>query len=101
MMTHATTESSSQDSMFSFEIGSPLFYIVVGAGSIMSVLLFIILILCVAIGCLASKRRRTYAFTAQPPPATQQLNQNEERQIPDQQVQVQSHSKYIIQLDAV
>ena len=45
MTTLTITESSSQDSMFSFEIGSPLFYIVVGAGSVMTLLISIIVFL--------------------------------------------------------
>ena len=40
-----TTESSSQDSMFNFETGSPSFYVVVGVGSMMMLLIIILSIM--------------------------------------------------------
>ena len=77
---------------FQFEFGSIPFYVVVGAGSVMSFLLFIILVLCVAIGCLAARRKRqSYAITAAPPQGQQNPNgHGEERQVPNQQQQLRS-----------
>ena len=71
-----------------FEVGTPLFYVVVGAGGIMSILLLVILVLCVAIGCLVARKRRTYTVAAQPPEPGEQ-GRNEEGQTPNQQQQLQ------------
>ena len=77
-----------------FQVGSALFYVVVGAGGIMSILLLVILVLCVAIGCLVARKRQTYAVTAQPPQPGEQVH-NEEGQTPNQQQQLQGQPQGI------
>jgi hypothetical protein len=73
-----------------FEVGMPLFYVVVGAGSVMSLLLCVILILCVAIGYLVARKRRSYTVTATPGQQPGGQSHNEEGHAPDQQQQLQS-----------
>ena len=85
-MSMATTSGTTP---LEFEVGSALFYVVVGAGSIMSILLCVILILCVAIGCLVARKRRSYTVTPTPPQPGEQSH-NEEGHTPSQQQQLQS-----------
>ena len=74
-----------------FQVGTPLFYVVVGAGSIMSLLLCVILILCVAIGYLVARKRRSYTVAATPGPQPEgEQSHDEEGHTPNQQQQLQS-----------
>ena len=68
-----------------FEIGGALFYVVVGAGSVMSLLLCVILILCVAIGYLVARKRRSYTVTGTPGPQPGEQSHNEEGHTPPNQ----------------
>ena len=84
-------ETTSGATPLPFEVGTPLFYVVVGAGSVMTLLLCVILILCVAIGYLVARKRRTYTVTATPGPQPGgEQTHNEEGHTPDQQQQLQS-----------
>ena len=88
--TMATTSGATP---LEFEVGSALFYVVVGAGSIMSLLLCVILILCVAIGYLVARKRRSYTVTGTPGPQPGEQSHNEEGNTPpnqQQQLAVQS-----------
>ena len=89
-MSMATTSGATP---LEFEVGSPLFYVVVGAGSVMSLLLCVILILCVAIGYLVARKRRSYTVTGTPGPQPGEQSHNEEGHTPpnqQQQLAVQS-----------
>ena len=92
--TTTMTMDTSPDTPLNFMVGSALFYIVVGAGGVMTVLLFIILVLCVAIGILASRKRRSYLLPQTNQPQTARPAQGGERQVTAQNTQ-QSHGKFI------
>ena len=64
--TTTTSTTTSGHGVHPFEIGSPLFYIMVGAGSGMLILLLIILTMDVAISCLAARKVRSYTLTTAP-----------------------------------
>ena len=85
-------ETTSGATPLPFEVGSALFYVVVGAGSIMSLLLCVILILCVAIGYLVARKRRSYTVAATPGPTQpgEQSHNEEGHTLSDQQQQLQS-----------
>lgn len=90
-----SSTATSSATPLEFDIGSTLFYVVIGAGGIMTILLIIILILCVAIGCLVARKRQTYTVQAaaavpanvRPLPASGGQNHNEEGRTLNQQLQ--------------
>ena len=87
-MTMGTTTGATP---LEFEVGTALFYVVVGAGSIMSILLCVILILCVAIGYLVARKRRSYTVNAETPgPQPGEQSHSEEGPTPNQQQHLQS-----------
>jgi hypothetical protein len=89
MSTPMTMETTSGATPLPFEIGSALFYVVVGAGSVMCILLCVILTLCGAIGYLVARKRRSYTVTATPGPQPGEQSHNEQGHVPDQQQQLQ------------
>ena len=81
------------------EVGSPLFYVVVGAGSGILIVILIIFILCVVIGCscLTARKERTYSINLAP--TLGQWTYSERREILEQQRQSQIQGVYNVITD--
>ena len=58
-MSMATTSGATP---LEFEVGSPLFYVVVGVGSILALLITCIVTLCLCIGCVCLRRNRASKY---------------------------------------
>ena len=99
-----TSDSTTDSSAFTtdvhlLDIGSPLFYLVVGAGSGILILILIILILCVVIGCSCLTARKERTYTINPAPTLGQWNYGEQREILRQQQQSQIQGVYSVITD--
>ena len=57
-----TMETTSGATPLPFEVGTPLFYIVVGAGSILVVLITCIVVLSLCIGCVCLQQNRASIY---------------------------------------
>ena len=57
-----TMETTSGATPLPFEVGTPLFYIVVGAGSILVVLITCIVVLSLCIGCVCLQQNRASTY---------------------------------------